>query len=111
MKGSASRSLRLEEKMPAKKGARKKSNKKSPRRGAKSGLATRVDQTTKKAKRTVKKAARNVHSNAARAVELGKALIRAGELIQEGAAFLDSMAVRVSTGRERKSRESPSKRT
>jgi len=90
--------------MPAKKSARKSSRKKSSGGGTKSTLAKRIDRTTENAKRTVKKAARNVHSNAARAVELGKALIRAGELIKEGAAFLDLMAVRVSAGGRSKSR-------
>lgn len=91
--------------MPAKNSDRNTSHKKSSRRGTKTTLSKRFDETTEKAKRTVKKAARNVHSNAARAVELGNALIRAGELIQEGAAFLDLMAVRVSTGRRGKNRK------
>jgi hypothetical protein len=52
----------------------------------KSGAATK--------RRTVKKAAQNVQSGAERARELSAALIRAGELLAQGASFLDSMAER-----------------
>lgn len=47
-----------------------------------------------KKRRTIKKAAQNVQSSAERARELSAALIRAGELLAQGASFLDSMAGR-----------------
>ena len=47
-------------------------------------------------KRTVQKAAKNVHMNAEKTRELAAALIRAGELLAQGAAFLDLMATRAS---------------
>jgi len=88
--------------MRAKKTARKSSHKTSSGRKMGSKLKAGVENTANKARRTVKKAAQNVHSNAERAIELGAALIRAGELIQEGASFLDSVAVRVSGSRNRR---------
>lgn len=57
----------------------------------------------KAVKRTVKQAAKNVQTNAERARELGAAIIRAGELLEQGAGFLDSMA-------ERSTRKAPKKK-
>ncbi|GAC1360775.1 MAG: hypothetical protein NVSMB31_20810 [Vulcanimicrobiaceae bacterium] len=48
-------------------------------------------------RRTVKKAAENVQSNAERARELGQAMAKAGELLQQGAVFLELMAERAKT--------------
>lgn len=53
-------------------------------------------------KRTVKKAAKNVQSNVERARDLAAALIRAGEMLEQGAALLDSMAERGTTAARRK---------
>ncbi|PZR55972.1 MAG: hypothetical protein DLM50_09110 [Candidatus Meridianibacter frigidus] len=62
----------------------------------KSGGRKKIGTTAKKtsAKRTVKKAVEGVQANADRARELAAAMITAGELLQKGAAFLDSMAER-----------------
>jgi len=56
------------------------------------------------AKRSVKKAAENVQSNADRARDIAAALIRAGELLGQGAAFMDALA-------ERATNPAPTKRT
>ncbi len=56
----------------------------------------------KAAKRTVKQAAKNVQSSAERARELGAAIVRAGEMLEQGAAVLDSMADRSTHKRTRK---------
>ncbi len=45
-------------------------------------------------KRTVKKAARNVELNAEHAREVGSVVVRAGEMIEQGAAWLDAVALR-----------------
>ncbi|MFN2528179.1 MAG: hypothetical protein ABR584_05625 [Candidatus Baltobacteraceae bacterium] len=45
-------------------------------------------------KRTVKKAAENVESSAERIRGLGAAVVRAGVMLQQGAAVMDSMAER-----------------
>ncbi|MBC5815714.1 MAG: hypothetical protein GIW97_04150 [Candidatus Eremiobacteraeota bacterium] len=53
-------------------------------------------------KRTVKKAAENVESSAERMRGLGAAVVRAGVLMQQGAAVMDSMAERAAKKRGRK---------
>jgi len=60
-------------------------------------------------KRTVKKAAANVHGNAERARDLAAALIRAAEMIEQGAGFLDSMAGRAEKAVARKGSRSRTK--
>ena len=63
----------------------------------------------KAVKRTVTKAAKNVQTNAERARDLSAALIRAGELLGQGAAFLDSVADRAITTSKQKSRRKAKK--
>jgi len=82
--------------MPQKATTRKKQS-------AKTAVAKRA------VRRTVKKAAENVQSNAERARDLSAALIRAGELLGQGAAFLDSIAERAIDAPSRKAKRSPKK--
>lgn len=64
--------------------------------------AARKKTSGKPAKRTVKQAAANVQSGAERARELGAAIVRAGELIEQAAAMMDSMATRAKTSRKKR---------
>ena len=60
----------------------------------KKSASSKIKNIKSTAERTIKKAAANVHTNANRAHELAAALIRAGELIEQGAELLDSIAGR-----------------
>lgn len=78
--------------MPVKKAKRKastpaKSVKKSVTRTAKKAVAA-----VKNPKRTVRKAAANVRKTATRAHGVGESMVTAGELIQQTADLVDSLA-------------------
>ncbi|MDQ2663757.1 MAG: hypothetical protein M3Y18_06970 [Candidatus Eremiobacteraeota bacterium] len=61
-------------------------------------------------KRTVKKAAHNVEVNAERAREVGAAVVRAGEMIEQGAAWLDALALRAESRAAAQPKSSPRKK-
>ena len=67
-------------------------------------MKKRVAKVAKKAgaaaanpKRTVRRAAANVHKTATRARDIGEAVVGAGELIQQTAEFVDAVAQRSTT--------------
>lgn len=69
-----------------------------------SAMKKRVAKVAKKAsaaaanpKRTVRRAAANVHKTATRARDIGETVVTAGELIQQTADFVDTVAQRSAT--------------
>jgi|GEM_PF-4594888 len=62
---------------------------------------TKKTTVRKTAKRTVKKAAESVESSAHRIRGLGAAVERAGVMLQQGAAVMDSMAERATKKKRR----------
>lgn len=77
--------------------------KKSPAR--KKAPRSKASKAKSAVKRTVKKAAENVEANAERARELGAAVVRAGEMIEQGAAWLDALATRANAAPAKRSRK------
>lgn len=68
--------------------------------------AKSVAKAAANSKRTVRRAAANVHASAARARDVGETVTAAGELIQQTADFVDAVAQRSATraGQRRKRR-------
>lgn len=73
--------------------------KKTRKRASKTlaGAGKRVKAVASNPRRTVRKAADNVHHTATRARDLGGSVITAGELIREAADFVDGIAQRAKT--------------
>ncbi|MBV9719338.1 MAG: hypothetical protein JOZ77_08460 [Candidatus Eremiobacteraeota bacterium] len=80
-------------------GAAKKAGKSAQK--AVSGAAKRAKAVASNPRRTVRKAANNVHETAVRARDVGDSVVAAGELIRETADFVDSIAQRAKQRRER----------
>ena len=75
------------------------------------GMKRKASAIVSHPRRSLRQAADNVHKTAARAREMGEAVVTAGELLQEGADFVDSIAqraksrIRSTASRSNRSRE------
>jgi len=100
--------------MPKKKSTtRTKVKKKSSTRGVAASVGKRVAKTAKKVtaaashpEKTVRRAAASVHSTAVKARGIGATVATAGELIQQTADFVDSVAQQ-SVKRSKRTRKQP----
>ena len=63
-------------------------------RAAASSITKKVKKAASNPRRTIRQAAENVHITAGRAREFGESVVTAGQVLQETADFVDSMARR-----------------